>query len=118
MYLNKKTQATPHCSVCLFLLPFYHAFNFSHHRPQSYFAEDDGIVLTRGTDSVWYAEAGTLEDYPVEPVQALNTTGSGDAFTAGLAAALADGASLKEALAEGARCGRLNALLLRPGSIR
>ena len=76
------------------------------------------IVLTRGSRSVWYAEAGNLGEFPVEGIEALNTTGSGDAFTAGLAAALGDGASLKEAVAEGARCGKLNALLLKPGSVK
>jgi 1-phosphofructokinase family hexose kinase len=78
------------------------------------------IILTRGRHSLWYAEAGDIEEFPIEAIEArepLNTTGSGDAFTAGLAAALGDGASLREALAEGSRCGRLNALLLKPGTI-
>jgi 1-phosphofructokinase/tagatose 6-phosphate kinase len=75
------------------------------------------LVLTRGTGSVWYAEKGELAEYSFEPVEPFNTTGSGDAFTAGLAAALEDGASLPEAVAEGARCGALNAALLRPGVI-
>jgi fructose-1-phosphate kinase PfkB-like protein len=76
------------------------------------------LVLTRGAGSVWYAENAELAEYVFEPVEPLNTTGSGDAFTAGLAAALEDGASLPEAVAEGARCGALNAGLLRPGVIR
>ena len=75
------------------------------------------IILTRGAQSLWYDEAGTLEEYPVETVQAVNPIGSGDAFTAGFASAFLDGASFREALAEGARCGRLNALLLKPGAI-
>ena len=75
------------------------------------------IVLTRGGHDIWYAESGKLEEFPVERVDGLNTTGSGDAFTAGLASALIDGASLREALAEGSRCGSLNALLLKPGTI-
>ena len=75
------------------------------------------LVLTRGADSVWYAEKGELEEYNFNSVEPLNTIGSGDAFTAGLAAALEDGASLKDAVAEGARCGALNAVLLRPGVI-
>ncbi|MDR2110368.1 MAG: carbohydrate kinase family protein, partial [Spirochaetaceae bacterium] len=45
------------------------------------------------------------------------TTGSGDAFTAGLTAALEDGASLGEAVAEGVRCGGLNAGFLKVGTI-
>jgi len=76
------------------------------------------LVLTQGAGSVWYAEKGELAEYKIRPVDPLNTTGSGDAFTAGLAAALEDGASLVDAVAEGARCGALNAALLKPGVIR
>jgi 1-phosphofructokinase/tagatose 6-phosphate kinase len=76
------------------------------------------LVLTRGADPVWYAGQDELAEYPVKPAEPLNTTGSGDAFTAGLASALGEGTSLKEALAEGSRCGKLNALVLKPGSIR
>jgi 1-phosphofructokinase/tagatose 6-phosphate kinase len=76
------------------------------------------IVLTRGASSVWYSETGNLEEFAVVPVEPLNTVGSGDAFTAGLSAALEDGASLKDAVAEGSRCGKLNAALLRPGVIK
>ena len=76
------------------------------------------LVLTRGTGSVWYTGSGELAEFAFEPVEPLNTTGSGDAFTAGLAAALGDNASLGEAVAEGARCGALNAVQLRPGVIR
>ncbi|AEF82841.1 1-phosphofructokinase family hexose kinase [Leadbettera azotonutricia] len=75
------------------------------------------IVLTRGSSSVWYFESHELEEFTVVPVEALNTIGSGDAFTAGFSAALEDGASLKDAVAEGSRCGKLNAALLRPGVI-
>lgn len=77
------------------------------------------LILTRGAESVWYAEKGELAEYSFEPVHdPVNTIGSGDAFTAGLAAALEDGASLRDAVAQGARCGALNAGLLRPGVIK
>ena len=76
------------------------------------------LVLTRGKDPVWYAEKGEFSEYAFESVEAFNTTGSGDAFTAGLAAALEDGLTLGEAVAEGVRCGALNAGLLRPGVIK
>jgi 1-phosphofructokinase/tagatose 6-phosphate kinase len=76
------------------------------------------LVLTRGPETVWYSENGELEEYSFDPdPKPLNTIGSGDAFTAGLAAALGRGASLREAVAEGCRCGKLNAALLRPGVI-
>ena len=77
-----------------------------------------GLVLTHGGDPVWYAEKGELAEYATESIEPLNTTGSGDAFTAGLAAALEEGASLREAVAQGSHCGALNAALLRPGVIR
>jgi len=76
------------------------------------------LVLTRGSDPVWYAEDAEIKEYAFESVEPLNTTGSGDAFTAGLAAALGDGSSLRDAVALGARCGALNAQLLRPGVIK
>ena len=76
------------------------------------------LVLTRGSDPVWYAEKGALAEYAFNSVDALNPTGSGDAFTAALAAAVEEGASLHHAVAEGSRCGALNAALLKPGVIR
>jgi 1-phosphofructokinase/tagatose 6-phosphate kinase len=75
------------------------------------------IILTRGAQAIWYIENNELLEYPIDHCEPLNTTGSGDAFTAGLASALEDGLSLREALAEGSRCGKLNAGLLRPGVI-
>jgi len=50
--------------------------------------------------------------------QVTNTTGCGDAFTAGLAAALESGADFDTAVSEGIRCGALNAALVKPGVIR
>lgn len=76
------------------------------------------VVLTRGSRAVWLCEGSSFSALEVEPAPPVNTTGSGDAFTAGLAAALADGEKLIDAAREGARCGKLNALLLKPGAIR
>jgi 1-phosphofructokinase/tagatose 6-phosphate kinase len=76
------------------------------------------MVLTRGAGTLWFSEGGELSELAFEPVPPVNTTGSGDAFTAGLAAALDEGASLREAAAAGVRCGGLNAGLLRVGVIR
>lgn len=75
------------------------------------------LVVTRGAASTWFLENGTLAEFPFEPVRALNPTGSGDAFTAGLAHILALGGSLREAVAEGSRMGARNALTLKVGSI-
>jgi 1-phosphofructokinase family hexose kinase len=76
------------------------------------------LVLTRGSEPLWYAEKGELAEFAFKSVEPLNTTGSGDAFSAGLAAALEEGASLVDALTEGTRCGALNATLLKPGVIQ
>ena len=74
------------------------------------------IVLTRGMKPVWFVSGGVFDEYPVPPApRVVNTTGSGDAFTAGLASAL--DAGLRAAIAEGVRCGALNAGLLRVGTI-
>jgi 1-phosphofructokinase/tagatose 6-phosphate kinase len=75
------------------------------------------IVLTRGAKAVWLAEGDRFSENTFEPVKPVNPIGSGDAFTAGLAAALGDGATLEEAAAQGIRCGRLNAGLLKVGVI-
>jgi fructose-1-phosphate kinase PfkB-like protein len=75
------------------------------------------LVLTRGGAPIWFEEDGVAAEEPVFPVKSLNPTGSGDAFTAGLAFALSGGASLREAVREGARQGALNAANLKPGSI-
>jgi 1-phosphofructokinase/tagatose 6-phosphate kinase len=83
------------------------------------------IVLTRGSKPVWFTETESsgggccLAEYAFEPAAlVVNTTGSGDAFTAGLAAALGDGLSLRDAIAQGVRCGSLNAGFFRIGVIR
>jgi len=75
------------------------------------------IVLTRGSRSVWYTEDCALREVDVPPAETVNTTGSGDAFTAGLAAALSEGLPLSAAIERGIECGRLNALFLKPGVI-
>jgi 1-phosphofructokinase/tagatose 6-phosphate kinase len=76
------------------------------------------IVLTRGSRPVWFAEGGRFREFAFEALKPVNTTGSGDAFSAGLAAVLAEGGSLEEAVAEGVRCGGLNAGLFKAGVIR
>jgi fructose-1-phosphate kinase PfkB-like protein len=76
-----------------------------------------GIILTRGSKSVWAAKEANFFEADFDMVKPLNTTGSGDAFTAGLASALSDGAALREAITEGARCGRLNAQCFKVGTI-
>ena len=76
------------------------------------------LVVTRGSRPTWFRDGGELREGPVHPIRPLNPTGSGDAFTAGLAAVLSGGGTMAEAVAEGSRLGALNALCLKPGSIR
>ncbi|PKL06335.1 MAG: tagatose-6-phosphate kinase, partial [Spirochaetae bacterium HGW-Spirochaetae-9] len=75
------------------------------------------LVVTRGSAPVWFNEGGIATEEPVVKIEAINPTGSGDAFTAGLAYILSEGGSLREAIREGARLGALNAANLKPGSI-
>ncbi|WP_461256207.1 1-phosphofructokinase family hexose kinase [Treponema sp. R80B11-R83G3] len=77
-----------------------------------------GVILTNGSRKIIATDANEFFEIEVQPVKAVNSTGCGDAFTAGLAAALGDGASFCEAISEGCRCGALNAALVRPGVVR
>lgn len=75
------------------------------------------IVLTRGARSTLVAEKGQTWRQTPERHEVVNPIGSGDAFTAGLAKVLAHGGTLREAVAEGHRCGLLNAQQLAPGTL-
>ena len=75
------------------------------------------LVVTRGSLPTLYWSGSELRECPITPVKALNPIGSGDAFCAGLARMLAQGASIDEAVKEGTRLGALNAIQLKPGSI-
>ena len=76
------------------------------------------IILTNGSRKTLAADRDKFFEAEFEAVKAVNSTGCGDAFTAGLAAALEDGASFYEAIGEGAKCGAKNAALIRPGVVR
>jgi fructose-1-phosphate kinase PfkB-like protein len=75
------------------------------------------VILTNGSRKILAADRDKFFEFEFEAVKAVNSTGCGDAFTAGLAAALEDGADFREAIGEGARCGAKNAALIRPGVI-
>ncbi|MDR2552034.1 MAG: PfkB family carbohydrate kinase [Treponema sp.] len=75
------------------------------------------IILSRGELPVWHTGDGGFTEYPVEKTAVLNTIGSGDAFTAGLAAALDEGLPFCQAIPWGIHCGALNAGFLKPGVI-
>ncbi len=79
------------------------------------------VILTNGGGKILAADGNNFFQADIQSVKAVNTTGCGDAFTAGLAAALenplTNKANFSEAIAEGIRCGALNAGLVRPGVI-
>ncbi len=79
----------------------------------------DGVdwVISRGAREILCCSGGKLNTFSPKKIVPVNTIGSGDAFTAGLAFSLAAGGDLIEAAKEGARCGSLNAQILRPGTI-
>ncbi|MCQ2579649.1 MAG: PfkB family carbohydrate kinase [Treponemataceae bacterium] len=77
-------------------------------------------VITRGELSILAFDGKTFYDVPavnVAPQDIVNTIGCGDSFTAGFAAALADGKGFESAIKAGAECGALNARTVRPGCI-
>jgi ribokinase len=58
----------------------------------------DAVVMTCGADGAWLFESGKAPlPVPAFAVQAVDTVGAGDAFNAGLAVALAEGATLADA---------------------
>ncbi len=79
------------------------------------------VILTNGGGKILAADGDNFFQADIQSVKAVNTTGCGDAFTAGLAAALenplTNKATFSGAIAEGIRCGALNAGLVRPGVI-
>jgi fructose-1-phosphate kinase PfkB-like protein len=79
--------------------------------------ERDGIpvVLSRGSKETMYVSSGKRRLVPVSPLKAVNTIGCGDAFTAGLAIAVASGESIEQGIELGHSLAGRNALLLEPG---
>jgi tagatose 6-phosphate kinase len=75
------------------------------------------VVVTRGGRTTLVSEAGDFWQQAPDLRRIVNPIGSGDAFAAGLASAIARGQSLREAVAEGNRCGLLNAQQLAPGNL-
>jgi fructose-1-phosphate kinase PfkB-like protein len=76
------------------------------------------IILTNGNKKILASDGDNYFETEIQPIKAVNSIGCGDAFTAGLAVALEDGAGFSAAINEGIRCGALNARLIKPGVIR
>ncbi len=76
------------------------------------------VLVTRGSRTAFYMdELQTIELTPPK-INAINPVGSGDAVTAGIALALANGCSVPEILIDGMACGAANALNLVSGMLK
>ncbi|MBN1699723.1 MAG: bifunctional hydroxymethylpyrimidine kinase/phosphomethylpyrimidine kinase [Spirochaetales bacterium] len=74
-------------------------------------------VLSRGPRPCLFIEAGKVKTLKPPEITPVNTTGCGDALTAGFASLYAKGRGIGEAVAFGLECARRNALALQPGFI-
>jgi ribokinase len=63
------------------------------------------VVVTLGERGALWASAAGLQYFEAYPVRAVDTTGAGDAFNAGLAAALVRGEPMESAIDQGCRAG-------------
>ncbi len=63
------------------------------------------VVATLGAKGALRASVDGVERFPAYAVEVLDTTGAGDAFTAGLVAALARGSTMDDAIDAGCRSG-------------
>ncbi|GGV24217.1 ribokinase [Actinomadura cremea] len=72
------------------------------------------VVVTLGADGVLVADASGTTAVPSPEVEAVDTTGAGDAFTAALCLRLARGDALRDAAAYAARAGA--AAVRKPGA--
>ncbi len=59
------------------------------------------VVITDGANGAWISEKGNVTHLPAQPVQAVDATGAGDAFSAGLLHGLLNGLAPVEAAQRG-----------------
>lgn len=68
-------------------------------------------VITKGEDGAYYCMPdASAKHYPTNKIEALDTVGAGDAFHGGLMYALADNCDVKDAIALGTQCARINCM--------
>lgn len=72
------------------------------------------VLITLGSQGVFYADSERHLHLPVEPVVAVDTTAAGDTFVGGFAAGLAEGLSLEGAIRLGQQAAAL--AVTRPGA--
>ncbi|HTW92781.1 MAG TPA: ribokinase [bacterium] len=66
-----------------------------------------GVVISLGEEGALAVDRAALTRFPAHKVNVVDTTGAGDAFRAGLAVRIAEGASLDEAVRFANACGAL-----------
>lgn len=75
------------------------------------------LVVTRGEKSTFAADKGNFVEFPVEKIKAVNTTASGDAFSAGFLYEYLKSKDFLKSLEKGTWCAARNAESKIPGSI-
>lgn len=75
-------------------------------------------IITHGSRPTLFVEEHQVRQSPVKRITPVNTIGSGDAFTAGFISIIDKGGSIGEAVHKGQECGAVNALHIRPGTLR
>ena len=66
------------------------------------------VIITRGHDPSLILVDGTVSEVHIPKLQVADTGGAGDSLTAGVAATLADGGTIEDAVALGTAAGALN----------
>ena len=66
-----------------------------------------GVTISLGEQGAMAVDRAALSRFPAHKVKVVDTTGAGDAFRAGLAVRIAEGASLDEAVRFANACGAL-----------
>jgi 1-phosphofructokinase/tagatose 6-phosphate kinase len=75
------------------------------------------VILTRGKFSTLYTYENSVKILKPEKISAINTTGCGDAFTAGFVSIFSKNRDLEESIIKGHECAKINALTIKPGSV-
>ncbi|WP_210509203.1 1-phosphofructokinase family hexose kinase [Naasia sp. SYSU D00057] len=76
------------------------------------------VIVTRSAESTLVLDGGRMLEVRVPALEVVDTKGAGDSLTAGVAAALADRASIEDAVRLGAAAGALNVTRHGLGSAR
>jgi len=75
------------------------------------------VLVTQGERDAWLLNESLAWHFTPPAVEVLNTVGSGDATTAGIAAGLVRGQSMPDAVQLGIACGSASATTLTPGDL-